>query len=87
MKDTGMKDLAEALLEDSALANRIFPIVLGELPLLVVHCWQSEEECTQRRPSEDSRELHMGTPLYYFIVKILNFNTRRKNSIMTTLHQ
>ena len=55
-----MNDLAEALLEDSALANRIFPIVLGELPLLVVHCWQSEEECTQRRPSEDSRELHMG---------------------------
>ena len=54
MKDTGTKDLAEALLEDSALANRIFPIVLGELALLVVHCWQSEEDCTQGRPSEDS---------------------------------
>ena len=55
MKDTGTKDLAEALLEDSALANRIFPLVLGELAQLVVHCWRSEEECTQGRPSEDSR--------------------------------
>ena len=55
--DTGTKDLAEALLEDSALANRIFPIVLGEPALLVVHCWQSDEECTQGIPSE---ELHMG---------------------------
>ena len=55
MKDTGTKDLAEALLEDSALGNGIFPIVLGELALLVVHCWQLEEEHIQGRPSEDSR--------------------------------